>query len=94
MHGIVVLADYEAVYSCMHGFRLIGNKIRFCNPAGQWISSEPVCKCNLYYCCLYFYIISTLITVNMHIVLCDNKNNKSCLVFLRNFSLITDFIFN
>ena len=40
-----------------------------------------------------FCIISTLIFVNMHIILCDSKNNNSYLVFLRNFSIITDIIF-
>lgn len=34
----------EAVYTCGHGYELVGNATRACQPNGMWSGAEPSCK--------------------------------------------------
>ena len=34
----------DAQYSCNHGYKLVGDKVRFCLASGEWSGFLPVCK--------------------------------------------------
>lgn len=36
--------ECEAVYTCGHGYELVGNATRACQPNGTWSGAEPSCK--------------------------------------------------
>ena len=48
-HGSVTLYDTtvecEAVYECDHGYKLVGNATRTCQPNGKWSGTQPTCEC-------------------------------------------------
>lgn len=35
---------YTARYSCMEGYRLIGDVSRTCLPSGNWSNEDPICE--------------------------------------------------
>ena len=36
-----------ATYSCVRGYRLVGDETRTCQDDGEWSGREPVCECEL-----------------------------------------------
>ncbi|KAL9706863.1 hypothetical protein quinque_010381 [Culex quinquefasciatus] len=38
----------RAVYSCPHGYHVVGLQSRLCQADGTWAGSEPICKQNIY----------------------------------------------
>lgn len=34
----------KAIYTCDSGFKLVGNRKRFCQKNGYWTGRDPICK--------------------------------------------------